>query len=304
MTLPLFYSLKYRLSKAFPLKELIAEECLKYTNEKDAEENDSSKANLEKIENYIRDKIEEFGISSNGQCKYCSVFNISLASFVLKKSSLDKFMLKSIKANDEYSKIITSIRIIHDDDNILSRKYQESDKQQQKLSVSLNKSLLKHLPNLTNLQIKNVKINELDESISECKALRNIEFVNNQLSELPENLFNDTTPISQIIIDNNPIKSVPCSLFCIDSLSSIVLSRLNVETLPENWLEKMSNEGSLRSIHIAQTKLKYLPRDLVVGYPFLEKLTLQGISYSVFFSIYRMKYLEKNEFLLILNSIK
>ena len=234
------------------------------------------------IWDFIRQKIENFGINSlDGQCKFCGVFNINLSNFALKKgTSLNKFMQKSIKSTDEYSKIVTSIRLHDEEDKYLAD--QNSSDQDDKISISLNKKLFKHFPNLVNLTLKNLKITELDDSINRCAYLKNIEFINNHLKELPESLFNETTPLlDQIIIDNNPLTSLPYSIFTIDSLKSIVLSRLNIEALPENWLDKITNEANatnLRSIHISQTRLKYLPKDLLSANPCLEQLTFQGVN--------------------------
>jgi Leucine-rich repeat (LRR) protein len=288
--LPFFYSLKYRLVKNVSVKNLIIEEYGSYTDAEllkafdqqiSASDKTSDLQNTDKFYQFIRQKIEESGISSDGQCKFCGVFNINLSNFALKKgTSLNKFMHKSIKSNDEYSSIVTSIRLHDEEGKYL--KDQNSEKQDDKISITLNKKLLKYFPNLVNLTLKNLKINEIDESINKCIYLKNIEFINNQLKDFPENLFNETTPLlDQIIIDNNPLTSLPYSIFTIDSLKSIVLTRLNIESLPDDWLDKITNEANvtnLRSIHIAQTRLQSLPKDLLVANKQLEQLTFQGVN--------------------------
>ena len=285
IALPLFYSLKYRLVKNASLKNLIIDEYGSYMESEmiQAFEKKSVDPNSEttKINQFIIRKIEEFGISSDGQCKFCGVFNINLSNFALKKgTSLNKFMQKSIKSNNEYSAIVTSIRL-HDEDG----KYlqdQNAESQDDKISITLNKKLFKHFPNLVNLTLKNLKIDQFDESINQCIYLKNIEFINNQLKEFPKNLFNETTPLlDQIIIDNNPLTNLPYSVFTIDSLKSIVLTRLNLDSLPDGWIDKITNEKNetnLRSIHIAQTRLQCLPTDLLVANKQLEQLTFQGVN--------------------------
>ena len=178
-----------------------------------------------------------------------------------------------------------------------SQQEKQHQQQQQQYKISLNKSLLKRLPNLSNLTIKNVPVTDIDSWIGKCKSLRNIELVNNNLKKLPADLFpittdtnintnvnnnNDEPPLSasnltQIIVDNNPLVEIGSSLFCLESLRCIVLKRLSLEQLPDNWFGEHLPEIRVRMIHVAQTKLTRLPKDLIIyNSTSLEQLTFQG----------------------------
>jgi hypothetical protein len=269
LTIPVFYSLKFRLEKTTPLSQLILEEFHKRFCNTGGEFSEINKSNP--IEEYIFSKVMDFGINSNGMCKYCGIFNLNIDDMQLKPGyKIDKLIKKLIKSNDEYSKLITSLNIVNSGANALN----VSNEEDEVYSISLMKSIFKNLPNLSNLSIQNIRIKEIESSIEECTNMKNIELLNNDLSDLPENW----PPITQIIIDNNPLKTIPPNLFCIESLRSVVLNRLNIESLPDGWLQMCAdNICSIRSIRITQTKLRKLPEDLIVGNRSLEQLIFQGL---------------------------
>lgn len=148
--------------------------------------------------------------------------------------------------------------------------------------ISLDKNLLKRLPNLSSISLKNVKIGEMDDSIGKCKSLRNVELVNNGVSKLAADLFPSDSPLTQIIIDNNPLVDVPPSLFCVENLRCLVLTRLSLEILPDGWFSDLMPEINIRCIHVAQTKLTRLPKDLILfNSKSLEQLTFQGFCFKL-----------------------
>ena len=143
--------------------------------------------------------------------------------------------------------------------------------------ISFNKSLLKRLPNLSSITCKNVQIIEMDSSIGKCKSLRSMHLVNNGLTKLLAELFTPDSSLTQVIIDNNPLIEVPSSLFSLESLRCIVLTRLSLEELPDGWFSDLTPEINVRTIHVAETKLKRLPKDLILNNSSsLEQLTFQG----------------------------
>ena len=79
LILPLFYTNQYRFSRIDSLKKKqLIDTCMEYfdlnTNSKSI--NDENIPSL--VDDYIRERINEFEISSNGLCKYCNMFNINL----------------------------------------------------------------------------------------------------------------------------------------------------------------------------------------------------------------------------------
>lgn len=141
----------------------------------------------------------------------------------------------------------------------------------------MKKSLVERLQNLSSVTIKNVPIVDIDASVGKCKSLRNIELVNTNLVKLGADLFPSDSMLTQLIVDNNPLVELPSTLFCLESLRCIVLTRVSLEQLPDDWFSEQSPEIRVRMIHIAQTKLLHLPKDLILyNSSSLEQLTFQG----------------------------
>lgn len=109
LVLPIFNEANFRLRKSEPLKKLISEYQWNFESEKSEEDGERT----QKTANYVYEKSYEFGISTGlrGECKYCSLLNIDLSELGQLKHSLDHYVKKTLKANSEYNKIITQIRI-------------------------------------------------------------------------------------------------------------------------------------------------------------------------------------------------
>lgn len=248
----------------------------------------TSPNNNQIIQNYMYEKSLEFGIGSSGtrrgECKYCSLLNIDLAELGAElKHSLDHYIKKCLKSNQEYAKIITRIQIENSANYLkLEDDGANANAGNNNQILSLNKRLLKHLPNLSSITCKNVRILEMDSSLGRCINLRSLELVNNGLTHLKAELFdltNETNKsnLTQILIDNNPLIEVSATIFGLESLRSIIFTRLALQELPDSWLNDEWPEICVRTIFVAQTKLQRLPKDLILGNAnSLEQLTFQG----------------------------
>jgi Leucine-rich repeat (LRR) protein len=177
--------------------------------------------------------MQKHGLGALGICKYCSILNINLNNLPAENAekSLDEYLMSTIEKNKEYSKIVTSIKLnglgsSQNDLKFIKR-------------ISLNEAFLKRLPNLVSISINGIAIESIDEFIKECRNLKNIEFKNTVLGRLSPSLFDMNSNLNQIRIDNNPIVEIPASLFSIQSLRSLSLSRLSLSRLPESILEKL-----------------------------------------------------------------
>ncbi len=225
LIVPLFYTQEFRFSRSDSArKSLIIEKFIDYLDTKTSESEDKEEVTLvNPVDEYIRERIAEFEISSNGLCKYCNMFNLMSNPITLSSSSsLDKLLLQKIATNQEYSKIITSIKL------------QADDKHEEKPCISLDRNLLDHLPNIGNISIKNICINHIDSlTLNKCFNLRNIEFIQNDLDQFPSDFFKDieNSSLQQIIIDNNPLREIPIEMFRVHSLRSLILTRLNITRL-------------------------------------------------------------------------
>jgi len=231
LVMPLFYDQRFRLSHFETVGSLILTEVRQNLKSSTDSSTSESPEFMNEIENYVNNQVEHFGIKSNGLCKYCSLFHIDLDKIRSGKSqSLQSYLLNTIKSNEAFCDVVTSMKL-EDEMNINSLKAKQS--------VQLNKELLNRLTNLADISIKNIGITEMDLFVKECKNLKNLKLVGNNLSELPAELFDMFTSLMQVFIDNNPIVNIPASLFSMQSLRSLSLSRLNVVTLPDQFLEKL-----------------------------------------------------------------
>ncbi|CAF0782367.1 unnamed protein product [Brachionus calyciflorus] len=276
LIIPYFYEAKFRLDKSIPIKDIIIDESLKnfktpQSSETSLQSPIETNHNETKLQDFVSQKIKEFSISSNGMCKYCNVFNLDLSSLSLKQgASLDNFFKKALKQLDEFSSIITSINIRDSLDLTIS----------DPKSISLSRKIFKYLPNLVTITLNNVKISEIHTSINNTEFLKNIEFQNNYLLEIPDDILTKNKSLTQIIIDNQPIREIPYSLFCLKNLKSLVLSRLNLEKLPVGWNNE-DNCTNIKSLVISECKLENLPDDLISKNPSIEELTFQGVNLAL-----------------------
>ena len=267
--IPLFFEQKFRFSKVETLKQLIINE---YNLELQNITKLSPKSS--QLDKFVQKNLDYFGMSSDGLCKYCNSFNLNMSNKTNRQiNSIDGFLTRTIETHNEYSKIITSI--------ILTEDEQPNEGIQFKHSVALSKNILRNLPNLANISIKSIRISEIDEYIKECQLLKNIELVQNDLTSLSPNLFSISSMLNQVIIENNPITEIPVSLFGMQSLRVLKLSRLNLTSLPDKFLENLDSGNEtcigIRSLFISETRLNALPKDLIIGNISLEQLTFQGV---------------------------
>lgn len=259
-----------RMNKSKPLRELISEESSKYFQTPDSLTTSSrSETKNSKLENFICDKISEFSLSSNGRCKFCNAYNINLANVGLKEgASLDNFFKKSFKHLKELARIITSIRL---------RDTLDLDASEPR-SISLSSKLFKNLPNLVTINLENLKISEIDQTINSAEFVQNVVLRNNCLSEFPNNILCQSKSLTQLIIDNQPLTEIPSSIFFLENLKSLVLSRLNLSQLAHEWPDKHHLTINLKSLIISECKLKYIPHQLLDRCSSIEQITFQGVN--------------------------
>ena len=111
LLIPLFGELNFRLRRFEPVRKRITD----YEwNSKKQEINKLEESNRQLVSNYVYERSCEYGISTGtrGECKFCSLLNIDLSELRNSlKHSLDHYLKKTLKTNNEYSKIITQLRI-------------------------------------------------------------------------------------------------------------------------------------------------------------------------------------------------
>jgi len=226
--MPFLFQQRFRLSRIETIGSLILAQVSQ--NLKLLAEDNSRDVGGE-IESYVENQVELFGIKSNGLCKYCSLFHVDLSQVKSGKSkSLQNYLLKTIESNEAFCDVVTSVKL-EDDVSVADSSA--------KNSMQLNRELLARLTNLADISIKNISISELDLFVKECKSLKNLKLVQNDLAVLPADLFDMYSGLMQVCIDNNPVVEIPASLFSMQSLRSLRLSRLNVAVLPDTFLEKL-----------------------------------------------------------------
>jgi hypothetical protein len=65
---------------------------------------------IPELKAFIQKSVQAFGINSNGLCKYCSAFHVSLDSGGRSKS-LAEFLSKTVADNKGFCEIITSVKL-------------------------------------------------------------------------------------------------------------------------------------------------------------------------------------------------
>lgn len=126
LLVPLFGENSFRLRPVEPLRKQIVEYDWPFKKAANIDHTDEEQAALsEKIVNYVYEKSFEYDLSNglHGECKYCSLLNIDLSELGPLKHGLDHYIKKTLKTNQEYSKIITRIQIEDKPDLYLNRIY-------------------------------------------------------------------------------------------------------------------------------------------------------------------------------------
>lgn len=237
MLVPIFYDNRFRLSQHHSLKELLLAACAEHLKPTllSSDHNNSQSTELEA---YVQRSVEDFAINSNGLCKYCSALHVNLGAGASFKS-LEPFLLRVLEDKKDFAQIVTSIKL-QSGAGVLQR--QKASATDMGPHMSLSRQFLENLTNLADISIKNIAIDHIDEFLTECKSLKNLQLVKNNVSQLSPNLFAMTSSLSQIRIDNNPLLEIPASLFSMQSLRSLSLSRLNITSLPDTWLQNLEGE--------------------------------------------------------------
>ena len=126
---------------------------------------------------------------------------------------------------------------------------------------------------MENLVIEGLKLEDIEEVFKTCKKLRNLELTVNGLQQLPQ-----STPglLEQFILENNPIREIPKSIFQMKSLKSILLKKLKVASLP-NDLAISDEPSQLKSLIISETHMNSLPSDLLGNNLNIEQLVFDGV---------------------------
>jgi hypothetical protein len=268
--LPIFNKIRFKFLNQ-PLKQFFIDEILTTISNQDATVNPSLNA-------YLMAKANEFGIRANGSCKYCNLMNVNMSS--VSNEAKPTFVENIVNQNGSYRKIITNINLfdslptVYDDS---THSEGQNKRANSKFRLNLNEFLFNNVPNIRNLSISNIDIEEFHESVQTLKQLRNLELVDNSLTKLP-NKITSLPMIQQIHIENNPITELPYDLFCNESLRSVVLSKLTLDSLPDDWFLDSEIEGVyLKCISITQTRIGNLPNDLLINCKHLEQLVYQGV---------------------------
>ena len=267
--IPLSSNIKYRNTKVH-FKQVLSDEFIaSYNSNKSASLSKTLVGKRYSVETFIVKKVNEHLINSSGSCAFCTSLDIDLNLINIGDKTIESYITEVLNKNEEYNRNISKLTITQN----MSLSEEQSALQK---NFSLDRNLITNIPNLTNILIEGLKLNEIDESIKTCKQLKNIELTNNSLTQFPDALLVDS--LQQFIIENNRIETVPKALFKIKALKSIVLSMLNLSSLPESWsTDEIEQESCLKSLVISQTKLNYLPNDLLRKISKIEKIVFDGV---------------------------
>ncbi len=149
--------------------------------------------------------------------------------------------------------------------------------------VSLRKKIL----NLTNIKLKSLpesignlvhlselslicnELTSLPESIGNLVNLSKLNLSNNELTSLPESIGN-LVNLSKLSLSNNKLTSLPESMGNLSNLQELNLNNTNITSLPES----IGNLVKLSELYLYNTKLKSFPKS--IGN--INNLVINGIS--------------------------
>ncbi len=132
------------------------------------------------------------------------------------------------------------------------------------ISLDISNLQLKELPqsigNLSNLQTLNISSNQLDELPESIGKLSNLQTLNisyNQLDELPESIGN-LSNLQTLYISYNQLKELPEFIGNLSNLQTLNIPSNQLDELPES-IGKLSN---LQTLSISYNQLKELPESI------------------------------------------
>ncbi|XP_070504815.1 uncharacterized protein [Chironomus tepperi] len=159
-------------------------------------------------------------------------------------------------------------------------------------------------PNLEAIKFENVKINEIDaESLQGCENLMLFHLKNNDIHEIPENLFSENQKLVDIMITsnqvtsleqdtfemqenlkilnlkNNKINSLPDKIFvALSNLETLVLDNNQLADLNPRWFKELEN---LSQLSIGSNRITDLPEGVFGNLINLVGLNLESNSLTV-----------------------
>ena len=105
----------------------------------------------------------------------------------------------------------------------------------------LDKDLFANNPEITDLDLGNILINEVKEgTFDNLKKLKNLDISANDLSILPNDLFKNNTELKTLTINNNALVKLPTSLSGTTKLERLGLGNNKLTNLPE-YIGKFNN---------------------------------------------------------------
>ncbi|KAL7011373.1 hypothetical protein ACKWTF_014242 [Chironomus riparius] len=128
-------------------------------------------------------------------------------------------------------------------------------------------------PNLEAIKIDNSKINKIAaESLQGCPKLKLLHLNNNNLREIPENLFSENTELLEIMITSNQLNSLPQDTFEMqESLKILSLKNNKIKFLPDKIFVALI---SLKNLNLDQNQLKVLKLQWFKELESLERLSI------------------------------
>ncbi len=106
----------------------------------------------------------------------------------------------------------------------------------------------------TKLNLSNMKLTELPDSLGQLTQLTNLNLSNNQLTTLPD-LLGQLTQLTNLNLSDNQLTTLPDSLGQLTQLQQVLLGNNQISALPE----ALGNLKKLKRVYIYSNKLNTLP---------------------------------------------
>jgi len=128
---------------------------------------------------------------------------------------------------------------------------------------SLPNGLSDNFANLNKVSIHFSLRNVSSESLNGLKELKEVNFIENFLKQLPEKLFNDNSKLTRIDLSDNLLTSLPADLLKgLHWLKTIDLDNNKLTSLPEDFF---SDNRRLENIYLRNNQLAVIPANSFDG---------------------------------------
>ena len=125
---------------------------------------------------------------------------------------------------------------------------------------------------IQHLSLEHFSVADLGIVVHQAKSLKSLSFPNNQLTELPKEVFRGLSNLTSLNLEDNKLTELPKEVFSgLSNLETLDLAGNKLTELPKEVFSGLSN---LETLNLGSNKLTELPKEVFRGLSNLETLNL------------------------------